>query len=132
MKLIDTNIIMYAVGRDHAFKKPCRDILQKITYGEIEANIDVETLQELLYVYSSRGEKKKGLDVVEDILILFPHPLAIRKTEIEKAKDLMRKHAALTPRDAVHCAVAITCNLEGIISTDKDLDMVKEIHRYKP
>ena len=132
MKLIDTNIIMYALGKTHPLKEPCREILQSVACGTIAADIDVEVLQELLYVYSSRGEREKGLKAIEEMLILFPTPFSIRKAEIEEAKDLMRKHVALTARDAIHCAVVINYNLEGIFSTDKDLDVVKSIHRFKP
>lgn len=132
MKLVDTNIIMYAVGKPHALKGPCKNVLQKVVHGLISANIDVEVLQELLYVYDSRGERKKGLNMVKENLILFPHPFAIGKNEIVKARDLMTKYRALTTRDAIHCAVVINSNLEGMISTDKDFDIVKEINRFNP
>lgn len=123
---------MYAVGKPHPLQKPCRSVLEDITQGNLEANINVEVLQELLYVYSSRGERKKGISVVNEILIIFPNPYSIGKSEIVKAKDLMKKHKSLTPRDAVHCATAINNNLKGIISTDKDLDIVKDIKRINP
>lgn len=132
MKLIDTNIIMYALGRDHPLRERCREILLKITYGEIEASIDTEVFQELLYVYSSRGERKKALKVVEDMLILFPNPYVIRKEEVRRAKDLMKKYNTLAARDAIHCAVAINYELAGIISADRDIESVKEIHFFKP
>jgi predicted nucleic acid-binding protein len=123
---------MYSIGKQHPLKEVCKVLLQKITVNEIDATIDVELLQELLYVYSSRGERKKGLDVVENILILFPNPLIVRKPEIEKAKDFMRKYYNLSPRDAVHCAVIVNYGLEGIISVDKDFDSVREIQRFMP
>ncbi len=132
MKLIDTNIIMYALGRSHPLKESCRDVLLNVAREKTEANIDAETLQELLYVYDSRGEREKALKVVEDMFILFPNPYAIKKDEIETAKDLMEKYNSLIARDAIHCAVAINYNLEGIISTDKDLELIKEISLFKP
>lgn len=132
MKLIDTNIIMYALGRAHPLREKCRDIFTGIVNNAVEANIDTELLQELLYVYSSRGEREKGLMVVGDMLNLFPSPYAIKRDEIEKAKDLMKKYSTLVARDAIHCAVTITYDLEGIISTDKDLEQVKEINCLKP
>lgn len=132
MKLVDTNIIMYAVGKPHSYKGPCKDILQKIVHGIISANINVEVMQELLYVYDSRGERKKGLNVIKENLVLFPHPFAIGKDEIIKARDLMVKYNTLTTRDAIHSAVIINSKLEGIISTDKDFDTVKEITRFDP
>lgn len=61
MKLIDTNIIMYALGRPHPLREKCRNILAGIVNNDVDGNIDVEVLQELLYVYSSRGEREKGL-----------------------------------------------------------------------
>ncbi len=38
----------------------------------------------------------------------------------------------LVARDAIHCAVTITYDLEGIISADKDLKSVKEIRCFSP
>lgn len=61
MKLIDTNIILYSLGREHPLKEPCRKIVAKIASGEIAANIDVEVLQEVLYVYTYRNERIKGI-----------------------------------------------------------------------
>lgn len=132
MKLIDTNIIMYALGKPHSLKEPCRDILQKIVQDRINANIDVEVLQELLYVYDSRGERRKGLKILKENLIIFPHPFTVGRNDIAKAADLMSKHSILSPRDAIHGAVVINSNLEGIISTDKDFDNIKEINRFDP
>ncbi len=123
---------MYALGRPHPLRERCRNILRKVASGKIEANIDTEVFQELLYVYSSRGEREKALIVVEEMLILFSNPYAIKRSEVEKAKDLMKKYPALVARDALHCAVTINYRLEGIISTDKDLDSIKEISLFKP
>ena len=66
------------------------------------------------------------------MMVLFPNPFAIGKNEIVKAKDLMTKYSTLTTRDAIHCAITMNLNLEGIISTDKGLDVIKDIHRFNP
>lgn len=132
MKLIDTNIIMYAVGKTHTLKEPCKEVIHKVVNNEISANIDIEVLQELLYVYDSRGEGKRGLRIIGEMMVLFPNPFAISKNEIIKAKDLMTKYSTITTRDAIHCAVTINLNLEGIISTDKGLGVVKDIHLLNP
>jgi hypothetical protein len=123
---------MYALGKPYPLRERCREILLKIAREEVGANIDTEVLQELLYVYSSRGEREKALTVVEEMLILFPNPYSIKREEVEKAKDLMQKYNALTARDAIHCAVAMNYKLEGMISTDRDLESIKEISLFKP
>lgn len=132
MKLIDTNIVMYALGRAHPLRARCQSLLQRVARCEAQANIDTEVMQEFLYVYGSRGERNKGLRVVEEMLTLFPNPYPIRKDEIVKAKDLMEKYRSLIARDAIHCAVAINSRLEGIITTDRDFKPVKEIDCFKP
>jgi predicted nucleic acid-binding protein len=98
----------------------------------VEANIDTEVLQEILYVYSTRGERVRALKMVEEMLVLFPSPYGIQKEELVKAIDLMKKYHSLVPRDAIHCAVVINQGLEGIISTDRDLKTIREIECFHP
>jgi len=99
LKLIDTNIIMYSLGKAHPLRKSCRDILVNVAHNLIEANINTEVYQELLYVYSLRGERGKAIIVVEEMLALFPNPYPIKRGEVEKAKDLVKNpvlpHGAL-------------------------------------
>ena len=92
----------------------------------------LEALQELLYVYSARGERERGISRVEDILTAFPGCLPITGQEIQTAKNLMRKYASLLPRDALHAAVVVNHGLEGIVSTDRDFDTVTEVRRFEP
>ncbi len=86
----------------------------------------------MLYVYSSRGEREKGLLTVGDILVLFPNLVAITKEEILKAKELMANYDFLVPRDAIHAAAVLTNGFEGLISTDKVFDEIREIKRFEP
>jgi len=44
----------------------------------------------------------------------------------------MRKYNNLVPRDAIHSAVVIVRDLEGIISTDKMFDSLEEVKRIDP
>ena len=74
MRLIDTNIIVYAVGSVHPLKEASERILSDIAAGTLAANLDVEALQEVLHLYSSRGERKKGFRTIEHLLMLFPKP----------------------------------------------------------
>jgi predicted nucleic acid-binding protein len=70
LRLIDTNVFVYAVGAVHPLKQPSERILSEIVAGTLAANIDVEALQEILHVYSSRGERRKGFNALSKS---FPH-----------------------------------------------------------
>ena len=130
MRLIDTNVIVYAVGSVHPLKQVADRILSDIAAGTLAANLDVETLQEVLYLYSSRGERKKGFRTIEHLLMLFPNPFPIGREEIERARDLMMEHSFLGARDGIHAAVVQTHDLEGIVTADKVFDRIKGLKRF--
>ena len=130
MRLIDTNVIVYAVGSVHTLKQASDRILSDIAAGTLTANLDVETLQEVLHLYSSRGERRKGFRTIEHLLMLFPNPFPIGREEIERARDLMMKHPFLGARDGIHAAVVQTHDLEGIVTADKVFDRIKRLRRF--
>ena len=130
MRLVDTNVIVYAVGSAHPLKQAAGRILSDIAAGALAANLDVETLQEVLYLYSSRGERRKGFKTVEHLLLLFPNPLPVAREEIEMARDLMMEHSFLGARDAIHAAVVRIHQMDGIITADRVFDRIKEVKRF--
>ena len=132
MILLDTNIFMYAVGKPHRYKESCQKILKAIGAGMEDFNTDTEVLQELLYVYSLKGQHQKGIGAVERALIIFPNPSSITKLEVNEAKELMKKYPILLARDAIHAGVIITQGYEGILSADSNFDLITEIKRYDP
>lgn len=131
MKLIDTNIIIYSLGKEHPLKEPCRSFIAKIASGVIAANIDVEVLQEVLYVYAYRNERIKGIAACRYLLDIFPNPFPISKNEISLAISFMDKYPSIVSRDAIHAAVVVNNKLKGIISEDSDFDIIKGIKRFK-
>lgn len=130
MRLIDTNVVIYAAGKAHPLQDEARRILDRIAEGALHANVDAEVLQEILHVYDGRKERLKGFDTLDDLLVLFPNPIAITREEIEAARDLMRRHAFLGARDAIHAAVVQTHDLEGIVSADKIFERIKGVKRF--
>ncbi len=130
MRLIDTNIIVYAVGKAHPLRESAQNILSDVAEGTLPANLDVEALQEILHLYSSRRERKKGFETLDDLLVLFPNPIPIGREEVEEARNLMRLCTFLGTRDAIHAAVVKIHRLEGIITADKIFDRIKGVRRF--
>lgn len=131
MKLIDTNIILYSLGREHPLREPCRKLIARIASGEIAANIDIEVLQEILYVYTYRNERAKGIAVCRYLLDIFPNPFSVTKNDISATISFMDKYPSLVSRDAIHAAVVLNNKLKGIISEDSDFDMIKGLKRFR-
>lgn len=130
MRLIDTNIVVYAAGKAHPLQEEARKVLDRVAEGTLHANIDTEVLQEILHIYDARRERAKGFETVDDLLVLFPNPIPIGREEIETARDLMRTFSFLGARDGIHAAVVQTHDLEGIITGDKVFDRIKGVKRF--
>ena len=132
MILLDTNIVIYAHGRPHRYKEPCRLLLGRLGETPPEYNIDVELLQEIMHVYSARGARAFGLSVFDILMNVFPDPIPVGSSEIVTARRLMEEYPFLSPRDAVHAAVVSTQRLEGIVTTDEAFGQVRGLVVYDP
>ncbi|MBI2862593.1 MAG: type II toxin-antitoxin system VapC family toxin [Chloroflexi bacterium] len=132
MKLLDTNVIIYAVGKPHPLKDACARLLREVAAGNTDYNVDAELLQEILYVYLARGERQLGLATFDDLLVLFPAPIPIGRDVMSAARHLLGRYPSLSPRDAVHAAAAQTHGFEGIVSSDLVFDRLEEVARFDP
>ena len=54
---VDTNVFIYAVGRDHPMKRPCVHVIKRIRDGGIVAVINTEIIQEILYRFRAIGQQ---------------------------------------------------------------------------
>ena len=132
MRLIDANVFIYAAGDEHPYKGPCLRLLDMVRQGVFQANTDIEVLQEILHFYRRRRRVDLAVEVVSNTLALFPDPLPITVSVVARASEVLRRHPELQARDAVHVAVLITEDLEGIISADRGFDAITGVTRFDP
>lgn len=131
---LDTNIFIYAAGRDSPFKGRALGVLKKVVNSgaAVEYSTSVEVLQELLHYYTAKSERKKGFELVDYVLRLGLNIWPVELSDITFARSLMARYQSLATRDAVHAAVALRRNISEIISFDHDFDMVVEMRRIEP
>lgn len=136
---IDTNVLMYARGKDHSYKKPCANLILKIADGSFEKEfgppvIDSEVFQEVIYRYSLVGEWSTALSVCRDVYGLGMEILSVGNAEVRKLLELTEKYlkSKIAPRDLIHAAVMLTNGIKNIVSTDTHFDLIKEIRRFDP
>ena len=132
MKLLDTSIFVYAQGRAHVYYEPCRALVASLETGPSRFTIDAELLQEVLHVYTARGERSRAFRTVDRLKLLFPEPIPISGETVVDARRLMEAHPALSPRDAIHAAVVIGHGLEGIVTTDQGFAGVTGVTAFDP
>jgi uncharacterized protein len=129
---VDANIPMYAVGAEHPLKARCLAILEAIATNKLTAVTDVEVLQEILHRYSALGQRERAAEVVTLFLRVVPEALPVTRADIPRAIELLRRHAMLQARDALHAAIMQNHNVRRIISADRHFDDVPGLVRVDP
>lgn len=123
---------MYAAGSAHRAKEPSAILIHRVARGEVEAAIDAEVLQEILHRYWAIGRAADGSVVYQLARQAVPDTIAITAQIADRARDLLLGFPTLSARDALHTAVVLHHNLNGICSYDSDFDRVASLKRYLP
>ncbi|MHB8654631.1 MAG: type II toxin-antitoxin system VapC family toxin [Terriglobia bacterium] len=129
---LDTNIFLYAAGTSHPHREACAKVLRRVADGTLDATINSEVVQEILYVLARRGRREDALTLARHLTALFPDLLAMTRDDVVGACDLLRRYPRLSVRDAVHVATMLQNGLTTVVSVDSDFDQVSEIRRVAP
>lgn len=129
---LDANIIMYALGKEHPLRSPCREYLEKIKRGELAVVTNTEVLQEIFYRYFSIQMPAVAEEAYSTIKIACKEVYPITLFELEKALSLLKEFSSINPRDAIHAATMMNEGIEKILSTDSHFDIIPGIERIAP
>jgi hypothetical protein len=129
---LDTNIFLYAAGPPHPLREACAKVLRRVAEGSLDATINSEVIQEVLYVLTRRGRRDDALKLAGHLASLFPDLLAVTRDDVVGACELLRQYPRLSVRDAVHVGTMLRNGLQTVVSVDPDFDQVSQIRRLAP
>jgi hypothetical protein len=129
---VDTNIPMYAAGREHPSKLPSIALLGRVAEGEIDAVIDAEVLQEILHRFSALDHLDQGLLVFDAFEKIVDEVLPVEHQDVVAARELLEGRREITARDAIHVAVMLRHGISVIFSYDRHFDGMAGIERREP
>ncbi|MBI3584428.1 MAG: type II toxin-antitoxin system VapC family toxin [Nitrospinae bacterium] len=129
---LDANIIMYALGKEHSLKNPCRKSLEMIKEGKIIVVTNTEVLQEILHRYYSIGMPRIAEEAYSAVKTLCVEIYSVTLVELEKAMKLLKEFPSISSRDVIHAATMLNNGIEKILSTDPHFDVIHGIQRIAP
>lgn len=130
--LYDTSVFVYALGGEHRYREPCREIVRRAAAGNLQGEASVDLLQELAHQRTRRtGDRSDAAKAVSQVAKLaWWHPLEI--DDVQRGIDLFETHDELDARDAVFAALAINRGIDAILSTDRAFDAIAGLNRIDP
>ena len=122
MTFVDTNVIMYAVGREHPLRDEARAFFERsLASGEPLAT-SAEVLQELLHAYLGVGR----IATLDAALALaratIPAVWSVEPEDVELARLLVDRHPGLGARDLLHVACCTRRGVTLVRTFDRGLE----------
>lgn len=121
MNFVDTNLVMYAVGRPHPLQAPAREALSVAYASGTPLYTSAEVLQELAHAYLGVG-RKGDFDAAIAVLKSFEVTVwDLTGADVLLAAELYAEHSSLSARDLCHLAVCIRHSVDRIMTFDRGL-----------
>jgi hypothetical protein len=126
---VDSNIPMYLVGVPHPNKELARRALEELVAAGESLCTDAEVLQEILHRYTAIRRPEAIDPAFESVMGVVDVVYPIERTDIERARRLLRTTPRLSARDAIHVAVMQGRDIDRILSFDSGFDGIPGIVR---
>lgn len=124
MIFVDTNVLMYAVGRPHPLREEAQAFFADQLAGQVRLASSAEVLQELLHAYLPVGR----IETLDSALTLAGSLLhAVWPVELEDVhygRRLVERHGELGARDVLHLACCKRRGVREIKTFDRALAAV--------
>ena len=119
MIVLDTTVLVYAVGGGHPLREPSRRLVDAIGQGHVMATTTVEVVQEFAHVYARRRSRQDAADRAADFATLLGPLVHPDEADLRRGLELFVAHASLGAFDAVLAAIVLnTQHLTAVVSAD--------------
>ncbi len=132
MIVLDTTVLVYAVGAEHPLRDACRNLLQLVGDGVLRATTTVEVLQEFAQVRGRRRGRDDARALASRYVDLFAPLLETKTAHLQLGLELWARHRQLGCLDAVLAAVAQATGSGVIVSADVGFATVEGIVHVLP
>lgn len=113
MTFVDTNVIMYAVGRSHPLRQEARAFFEESVSTGRALVTSAEALQELLHAYIPVGRTQTLQAALDLAASMVQTTWSLEVEDVQHAHRLIGSHPELGARDLLHLAC---CQRRGVTS----------------
>lgn len=123
MIFVDTNVFMYAVGREHPLRAAAREFFEKNLSRRKPEPLctSAEVLQELMHAYLPVSRIETLDAALELVFGTVNDVFSIEAADVQFARDLVDQHPGLGARDLLHFACCSRRRVDRIQTFDRTL-----------
>ncbi|MEX2236240.1 MAG: PIN domain-containing protein [Dehalococcoidia bacterium] len=132
MIVLDTSILVYAVGGDDRHRHSCREVVAAIRDRKLAATTTFEVIQEFVHVRSRRRPRSDAVSYGREFVELLQPLIAVDGRSFEIGLNLYESEPASGAFDCMLAAAATVNGCEGLLSADTHFVRVTGLRHYHP
>lgn len=132
MIVLDTTVLVYAKGVDHPLRNPCRDLIEAIADGVVEATTSIEAIQEFVHVRARRRSREDAAAIGRDYTELLSPLLSVTREHLHEGLGLFERIDRIGAFDAILAAAASASGATALVSADTGFEAVPGIAHVIP
>jgi predicted nucleic acid-binding protein len=130
--VLDTTVLVYAVGADHPLREPCQQLIRAIADGTILATTTTEVIQEFTHVRARRRDRKDAAELARDYIELLSPLLIVEETDLREGLRLYQEGTEFGSSGAVLAAAARAAGADALVSADTGFASITAVHHVVP
>ena len=133
MIVLDTTVLVYAVGAAHDLREPCHRMIRAIGNGRLAATTTTEVIQEFTHIRARRRGRDDAVRVAASFVDLLSPLICPDGDDLRAGLDLFATNENLGSFDAVLLATARRHDhVDAIVSADRAFGAVTGIAHVDP
>ncbi|MGH2752111.1 MAG: type II toxin-antitoxin system VapC family toxin [Actinomycetota bacterium] len=132
MIVLDTTVLVYAVGEAHFLREPCRAIVRSVAEGRAQATTTSEVIQEFAEVRARRRSRADAASLASEFAFLLSPLMTVDRDDLLAGLRLLESTESLGAFDAVLAATAMARAARALVSADTDFSSVRGLAHVAP
>jgi uncharacterized protein len=129
--VVDTAVLVYAIGDEHPLRAPCQRMFDAVSIGQLQATTSVEVVQEFAHVWSRRRPRRDAAAQARDYARLLD-PLLVTGPDVrDAALDIYERCDRLGAFDAFLAALSVDRGA-ALVSADRAFATVPGLRHLDP
>ncbi|PSL00988.1 hypothetical protein CLV63_101467 [Murinocardiopsis flavida] len=132
MIVLDTTVLVFAVGTEHPLRSPCRRLIEAVMNDRIEATTTVEVIQEFAHIRSKRRSRADAAVHAANYLDMLSPLLMVEEGVLRAGLSVFAGHERLGSFDSVLAAAARSNGAAALVSADRAFSTCTDVAHVFP
>lgn len=132
MIVVDTTVLVYAVGTEHPLREPSRKLIDAVAAGRVDAATTIEVIQEFVHVRARRRSRKDAVKAGRSYAELLAPLLVMPTAVVDAGLRIFERTTSLGVFDSFLAATALSAGADALVSADLGFASVPRLSHVVP